>query len=331
MHSFVYCYFFIDFINFVGGAIFPRVYYSGMPNSLKSGGCQIPCGDAKIPREFYSGMPNPLGYHIPCDYLHHQTPPIIHCDLSARNILLNSRLVGKIADLGVARIVPRMRDAATMTKAPGASVYMPPEAITPAESNDEKSKYDASIDVFSLGVVTIFTVGEIFPCDPFPNYTNKETGLLVARTELQRRSKYMQKVNTQLRACGQLREDHPLIRLIQQCLNNVPTKRPNINEVLSLLEEARAGIRDEESERNRVELVHALQNQPRNQVRDWVYTIQYCRYLLPPCTITVIPLQNLVQVMDNLVTENAELQQRLTRKEAELTRAVETIGIEQEV
>ena len=211
------------------------------------------------------------------DYLHHQNPPIIHRDLSARNILLNSRLVGKLADLGVARIVPRMRDAATMTKAPGASVYMPPEAIAPSESNDEKSKYDASIDMFSLGVVTIFTVGETFPCDPLThNYTNMETGLLVARTELQRRSKYMQNVNTQLCACGKLCGDHPLIRLIQQCLHNVPAKRPNIREVLGLLEEARAGVRDEESERDKIELVRALQSLPRNQVRDWVYTIHYC-------------------------------------------------------
>ena len=152
-------------------------------------------------------------------YLHHQSPPIIHRDLSARNILLNSRLVGKLADLGVARIVPRMRDAATMTKAPGASVYMPPEAIAPAESNDEKSKYDASIDVFAFGVVTIFTVGETFPCDPLaPTYFDEEKGILIARTELQRRSVYMRNVNTQLRACGQLFGHHPLIQLIQQCL-----------------------------------------------------------------------------------------------------------------
>ena len=263
------------------------------------------------------------------DYLHHQTPPIIHRDLSARNILLNSRLVGKLADLGVARIVPRMGDAATMTKAPGASVYMPPEAIAPAESNALKSKYDASIDVFSLGVVTIFTVGETFPCDPLAhNYTNMETGLLVARTELQRRSEYMKNVNTQLRACGQLRGDHPLIRLIQQCLHNIPTKRPNIGEVLDLLEEAKAGIRDEESERNRVELAQALQNQPRNQVRDWVYTIQYYQYLLHQYYHHFV--QNLVLLIDDLVKENAELQHQLTRREAELIFAEETIRREQQ-
>ena len=201
------------------------------------------------------------------DYLHHQTPPIIHRDISAANILLNSRLVGKIADMGVARSVLRMRNIAAMTKAPGAPPYMPPEAIAPADSNDDKSKYDASIDVFSLGVVTIFTIGETFPCDPLaPTYNDEESGLLIARNELQRRSQYMQNVNTQLRACGQPCGDHPLIRLIEQCLHNIPAKRPNISELLGLLKEARGGIRDEESEKNKMELVKALQNQPRNQV-----------------------------------------------------------------
>ena len=162
-----------------------------------------------------------------------------------------------------------------MTTAPGAGIYMPPEATAASASNREKSKYNASIDMFSLGVVAIFTIGETFPCELLaPNYLDEASGLPVARTELQRRSRYMANVNAQLRACGQLCGDHPLIRLIQQCLHNGPHKRPNIREVLCLLEEARTGLRDEESERNKHELVRALQSQPSNQVR--VHTIIRC-------------------------------------------------------
>ena len=231
-----------------------------------------PLSGAVAPLSFFSmALKCSVLNNVACGlaYLHEQLPPIIHRDLSARNVLLDSDMVAKIADLGVARIVPRVRAAATMTKGPGALVYMPPEAFAPTRSNTEKSKYDVSIDVFSLGIVSIFTIGQVFPCDPLePNYYDENSGMLLARTELQRRSEYMRYVNEQLRACGQLRGDHPLIRLIQQCLHNLPAKRPGIREVLHLLEEARAGARDEESEWNKHELIRALQTQPRNQVSD---------------------------------------------------------------
>ena len=82
----------------------------------------------------------------------------------------------------------------------------------------------------------------------------------MARTELQRRSEYMQYVNEQLQACGQLRGDHPLIQLIQQCLHNGPHKRPSTREVLHLLGEARLEAGD-----NGWEEMQANQTQPRSR------------------------------------------------------------------
>ena len=262
-----------NIVQFLGVAFFPGSRLPALVmEQLLTSLHDLLAPDAVTPLSFFSmALKCSVLQNVACGlaYLHERSPPVIHRDLSARNVLLDSEIVAKIADLGMARIVPRMRAAATMTKGPGALVYMPPEAFAPARSNTEKSKYNASIDIFSLGVITIFAIGGVFPCDPLePNYLNDETGLLVARTELQRRAEYMQYVNEQLRACGQLRGDHPLIRLIQRCLHNGPHKRPSIREVLGLLEEARAGVGGEESERNKRQLVRALETQPRNQVRE---------------------------------------------------------------
>ena len=110
-------------------------------------------------------------------YLHKQKPPVIHRDLTAANVLLNSSMVAKIADMGMARILPDKVNTA-LTKIPGAMVYMPPEAL------EDRAKYNTSIDLFSLGVVTIFVLSQEFPCDlKAPTYTSTEKGL-VARTNL---------------------------------------------------------------------------------------------------------------------------------------------------
>ena len=56
-------------------------------------------------------------------YFHTHTPPIIHRDLSANNVLLTTDLRAKIADLGVAKLLDRQRQAAIVqTQAPGSQL-----------------------------------------------------------------------------------------------------------------------------------------------------------------------------------------------------------------
>ena len=179
-------------------------------------------------------------------FLHSHSPPIIHRDLSARNVLLNEGMVAKLADLGMARIVPRLR-VSTMTKAPGASIYMPPEAL------EDKSRYDVTIDIFSLGILAIFTLSQMFPDPLAPTYMD-DNDKIVGRTELERRGNYMQEVRRQFRG------GHPLVQMIQRCLKNRMRERPTIQQVMGWLEEARAEVEDGEYDTNKLSLAQLLQS-----------------------------------------------------------------------
>lgn len=204
-------------------------------------------------------------------HLHGLSPPITHRDLTARNVVLDAQMQAKLVDLGLSRIDAFMRAASTMTMGPGTLVYLPPEAITGGNQINDPS----SIDIFSFGVITIFTIGEIFPCDlQAPNFFDKNTGMLLGRTEFQRRSKYIQHVNEQVardQSCGKR-----LITLIEKCLHNLPANRPNISEVVCLLGEAKAGI-NEDQETGRSQMEQAIRMEQRDQV--WLRTV----YMLVAC------------------------------------------------
>ena len=90
-------------------------------------------------------------------YLHSRSPPVIHRDLSAKNVLLNSAMVAKISDLGNSRIVDFQPGqlARTLSRIPGTMVYMPPEAF------EATSKYGPSLDSFSFGHLSLFTITQV--------------------------------------------------------------------------------------------------------------------------------------------------------------------------
>ena len=90
-------------------------------------------------------------------YLHMMQPPVIHRDLTSRNILLTSSLKAKITDMGNSRIVDVRpgQMAKTLTEFPGTLVYMPPEAL------DDRHSYGPSLDIFSFGHLALYTITQV--------------------------------------------------------------------------------------------------------------------------------------------------------------------------
>ena len=157
-------------------------------------------------------------------YLHSRKPPIIHRDLTAKNVLITPALEAKIADFGVARIVNPV--STTMSAVPGAVVYMPPEV----QSRDNSSAhYSTSIDIFSFGVNILYIIIQEFPDKLKQQVLSGSSNNLIAVSEVQRRERYFDKAHTIL--ADSSKPEHRLIKLAEVCLSNSPFQRPNIDDL----------------------------------------------------------------------------------------------------
>ena len=200
--------------------------------------------------EKYGVLPEEISYGILRDvalglrYLHERSPPIIHRDLSANNVLLTSDMKAKISDMGVSKILDMTQSQATRfmhTTAPGTPCYMPPEALAAVP------QYTTTLDTYSFGVLIIHVLCAKWPVpsDAFRHDPNDPDELMPVK-EVDRRAAYLQTIGT----------EHPLMALIRRCLSNAPTRRPTAAEILNQVDTVLSAMPS--SSANRVELLQEL-------------------------------------------------------------------------
>ena len=196
----------------------------------------------------YGVLPEEVSYSILHDvalglyHLHSQTPPIVHRDLSANNVLLTPNMTAKISDLGVAKILNLTPlQLSRMTRAPGTLAYMPPEALS------EEPRYDTRIDEFSYGVLMIHVLCGRWPmpCEPV-RVNPRNRAELLPLSEAERRNQYLQDIGN----------THPLMGLIHRCVSNDPEQRARAVEIVQWVE--RMARQSPPTFANRVEMLQQI-------------------------------------------------------------------------
>ena len=172
------------------------------------------------------GLPLQMKYSILLDvakglcYLHGKSPPIVHRELTANNVLLTSSYTAKISDLGVSRLADTFRTHKPLTTTPGNAIVMPPEAIT------DKPVYNHKLDVFTYGCLIIHVLTREFPV-PTDAYKRQLFFLQRKVPECDRRLKYIQKIP----------KENEILPLAKQCLDDDPNRRPDMIEALQFVEQ----------------------------------------------------------------------------------------------
>ena len=178
--------------------------------------------------ERYGILPKEISYSILHDvslglcYLHSQTPPIIHRDLSSNNVLLTPNMTAKISDLGVARILNLTPlQVSHMTQTPGTPAYMPPEVMV------ANPKYDTSVDEFSYGIMMIHMFSGQWPEPQVGQIRTEPDGKMTPVSEAERREVFLRSIGN----------DHRLMDLILKCIHNYPKSRAHASEIVGRLAE----------------------------------------------------------------------------------------------
>lgn len=166
-------------------------------------------------------------------YLHHYaTPHIIHRDVKASNVLLNSDFEAQVADFGFAKLIPEGATHVT-TRVKGTLGYLAPEYAMWGKASE-------SCDVYSFGILLLELISGKKPIEKVGHGLKRSivewAAPLVSHGELE------ELVDPRLSTNYNKEELTRLVQIATMCAQNDPEKRPTMLHVVDLL---KGKIRDE--------------------------------------------------------------------------------------
>ncbi|KAM5573859.1 putative serine/threonine-protein kinase PBL21 [Rosa sericea] len=163
------------------------------------------------------------------EYLHCKAnPPVIYRDLKSANILLDDHFNPKLSDFGLAKLGPVGDNTHVSTRVMGTYGYCAPEYAM-------SGKLTLKSDIYSFGVVMLELITGKKAID---NTMKQGEQNLVAwsRPFLKDRRKFVQLVDPLLQGRFPIRCLHHAVAITAMCLQEQPTFRPLISDIVVALE-----------------------------------------------------------------------------------------------
>ncbi|KAG9159306.1 hypothetical protein Leryth_019908 [Lithospermum erythrorhizon] len=159
-------------------------------------------------------------------YLHHEVNPhIIHRDIKASNVLLDSNFEPLVADFGFAKLIPDGVSHMT-TRVKGTLGYLAPEYAM-------WGKVSEKCDVYSFGILLLEIITGRKPLEKLPNGTKRTITEWAEPFIL--KGKFKDLVDQKLQGKFDENQFKQVINVAALCVQTEPEKRPTMKEVVELL------------------------------------------------------------------------------------------------